>query len=164
MKKDNIWGQHSLPLFLNKGIKLQHTFHNWQETIVLGMFTGSLHAQNWQVWCVAINGHTRDIVQHICTKLHLILIVVLILRPIGPWKKIALIVPRAWKIGYMQPCINFWGSLLLILFIFEVLKLSPIHIWKPPLYTSGSHFIHSTARSKSSHLNHFPIYYRLLQK
>ena len=31
-----------------------------------------------------------------------------------------------------------------------------------PLYTSGSHFIHSTARSKPSLLNHFPIYYRLL--
>ena len=33
-----------------------------------------------------------------------------------------------------------------------------------PLYTSGSHFIHSTARSKPSHLNHFLSYYRLLQK
>ena len=32
----------------------------------------------------------------------------------------------------------------------------------PPLYTSGSHFIHSTVRSKPSLLNHFPIYYRLL--
>ena len=31
-----------------------------------------------------------------------------------------------------------------------------------PLYTSGSHFIHSTARSKPSLLNHFPIYYRVL--
>ena len=31
-----------------------------------------------------------------------------------------------------------------------------------PLYTSGSHFIHSTARSKPSLLKHFPIYYRLL--
>ena len=32
-------------------------------------------------------------------------------------------VQRAWEISYMQLCI-------LILFIFEVLKLSPIHIWK----------------------------------
>ena len=32
-----------------------------------------------------------------------------------------------------------------------------------PLYTSGSHFVHSTPRSKLSLLNHFPIYYRLLK-
>ena len=52
----------------------------------LGTFTDSLRAQNWQVRCVAIDGHTRDIAQHICAKLHLILTVVLISRPIGPWK------------------------------------------------------------------------------
>ena len=50
-------------------------------------FTDSLCAQNWQVRCVAIDGHTRDIAQHICSKLHLILTVVLILWPIRPWKK-----------------------------------------------------------------------------
>ena len=40
------------------------------------------------VRCVAIDGHTRDIAQHIWAKLNLILTVVLILRPIGHWKKI----------------------------------------------------------------------------
>ena len=53
----------------------------------LGMLTGSLRAQNWQVRCVAIDRHTRDIAQHICAKLHLILTVVLNSRPIGHWKK-----------------------------------------------------------------------------
>ena len=36
---------------------------------------------------VAIDWHTRDITQHICAKLHMILTVVLISLPIGPWKK-----------------------------------------------------------------------------
>ena len=49
----------------------------------LGMFTGSLRAQNWQVRYVAIDWYTRDIAQHICTRLHPILTVVLISRPIG---------------------------------------------------------------------------------
>ena len=89
-KKDNTWGQHFSSFFLNKGIKLQHALHIWQKTIVLGIFTGSLRAQNWQVRCVAIDGLIRDIVQYICTKLHLILTVALILRPIGPWEEIAL--------------------------------------------------------------------------
>ena len=42
-----------------------------------------------QVQCVEIDGHTRDITQHICAKLHLILTVVPISRPIGPRKKLA---------------------------------------------------------------------------
>ena len=92
MKKDNIWGQYSSSLVLNKGIELQHEFHIWRETIVLGMFTGSLRCQNWQVRCVAIEWHTRDITQHIRAKFHLILTVVLISRPIGSWKYITLIV------------------------------------------------------------------------
>ena len=97
MKKDNTWGQHSSSLVLNKGIELQHALHIWRETvlyvciwretIVLGMFTGSLHALNWQVLYVAIDVHTRDIVQCICAKFHLILTVVLISRPIGPWER-----------------------------------------------------------------------------
>ena len=70
-------------LFWNKGIELEHALH----FIVLGMFTGSLRAQNWQLRCVAIDGHTRNIPQHICAKLHLMLTVVLISRPIGLWKK-----------------------------------------------------------------------------
>ena len=74
-------------LVMNKGIELQQALHIWRETIVLGMFTGSLRAQNWHVLCVAIDGHTRDIAQHICAKMHLNLTVVLISRPIGPWKK-----------------------------------------------------------------------------
>ena len=65
------------------------------------MFTGSLRTQNWQVRCVVIDGHTRDIAQHICAKLHLILTVVLILRPIGPWKKIVLVVALSmWARGF----------------------------------------------------------------
>ena len=63
------------------------TPHLAGDSIILGMFTGSLRAQNWQVRCVAFDGNTRDIAQHICAKVHLILIVVLISRPIGPWKK-----------------------------------------------------------------------------
>ena len=86
MKKVNTWGQHSSSLDVNKGIELQHALHIWRETIVLDMFTGSLRAQNWQVRCVAIDEHTRDIAQHIYAKLHLILTVVVISRPIGPWK------------------------------------------------------------------------------
>ena len=67
-------------LFWNKGIELQHALHIWRETLLfLGMLTGSLRARNWQVRCVSIDGHTTDIAQHICAKLHLILIVVLIL-------------------------------------------------------------------------------------
>ena len=89
MKKGNIWGQNSSSLVLNKGIELQHAFHIWRETIVLDMFTGSLSAQNWQVRYVAIYGHTRDIAQHICAKLHLILTVVLISRPIGQYVNIS---------------------------------------------------------------------------
>ena len=34
MKKDNTWAQHSYSLVLNKGNKLQHTFHIWQETLL----------------------------------------------------------------------------------------------------------------------------------
>ena len=94
MKKDNTWRQHSLLLILNKWIKLQHALHFWQETlIVLGMFMGSPRARNWQVQCVTINGHTRDIAQHICAKHHLILPVVVISRTIGHWKKS----PRNWS-------------------------------------------------------------------
>ena len=52
----------------------------------LGMFT-CLRAQKSHVRCVAIDGNTRDIAQHICAKLHLILTVVLILQPIALWKK-----------------------------------------------------------------------------
>ena len=87
IKEDNTWRQRSSSLVLNKEIELQYALHIWRETIVLGMFTGSLRAQNWHVRCVAIDGHTRDIVQHICAKFHLSLTVVLISRPIGPWKK-----------------------------------------------------------------------------
>ena len=72
--------------FLNKKIELQHILHIWQKTFILGMFMCLLCAQNWQMLCVAIDEHTRNIVQHICTKVHLILTVVLISRPIGPWK------------------------------------------------------------------------------
>ena len=68
MKKGNTCGQHSSSLVLNKGIELQHALHILQETIVLGMFTGSLCAQNWQVQCVMVDGHTRDIAQHICAN------------------------------------------------------------------------------------------------
>ena len=56
------------------------------------MFAGLLRVQKWQERCVAIDGHTRDIAQHICAKMHLNLTVVLISRPFGPWKKIALVV------------------------------------------------------------------------
>ena len=38
-------GQYSSSLVLNKGIELQHALAIWQETIVLGMSTGSLRAQ-----------------------------------------------------------------------------------------------------------------------
>ena len=58
-----------------------------KESIVLGMFMGSLCAQNWQVRCVTIDGHTRDIAQHLCTKLHMILTGVLISWLIRSWKK-----------------------------------------------------------------------------
>ena len=44
---------------------------------------------------------------------------------------LTLIVPRAWEIGYTQPCIKCQGRRLFILFIFEVEKLSTIHIGKP---------------------------------
>ena len=44
---------------------------------------------------------------------------------------LTLIVPRAWEIGYTQSCIKCRGNRKFILFIFEVVKLSPIHIWKP---------------------------------
>ena len=46
--------------------------------------------------------------------------------------ELTLIVPRVWEIGYTQPCIKFRGNRQLILFIFEVLKVSPIHISMPP--------------------------------
>ena len=35
-----------LVVVLNIEIELRHALHIWQETIVLGMFMGSLHAQN----------------------------------------------------------------------------------------------------------------------
>ena len=34
MKKDNIWGQHSSSLVLNKGIELQDALHIWRETLL----------------------------------------------------------------------------------------------------------------------------------
>ena len=57
--------------------------------MVLCMFTFSLRAHNWQVRCDTIEGLTTDIVQHICAKLQLSFTIVLISRPIGPFKKIA---------------------------------------------------------------------------
>ena len=87
LKKHNKWGKLSSLLVLNKGIELEHALHIWRETIVLGMFTGSLCVQNWQMRCVAIDRYTRDIAQQICAKLHLIFTVVLISRQIGFWKK-----------------------------------------------------------------------------
>ena len=57
---------------------------------------------------------------------------------------ITLIVPRAWEIGYTQPCIKARGSWLLILFILEVVKLSPIHVWKP------LHTFHSKVKAFTS--------------
>ena len=77
----------SSSLVLNKWMELQYALHICRETIVLGLFTGSLGAQNWQVRCFAFGGHARDIAQHICAKLRLILTVVLVSRPIGSWKK-----------------------------------------------------------------------------
>ena len=66
------------------------------DSIVLGMFKCPLRAQNWQVRCDAIDGHTRDTVQHICTKLHRIITVVSISRPIGTWKNGL----RIWKLSF----------------------------------------------------------------
>ena len=85
MKKDNTWGQHSSSLVLNW--IAARTPHLVGDSIVLGIFTGSLRAQKWQVRCVATEGHTREIAQHIWAKLHLILAVVLISWPVGAWKK-----------------------------------------------------------------------------
>ena len=57
---------------------------------------------------------------------------------------LTLIVPRAWEIGYTQPCIKCQGkSTTHCLFLKSK---------NSPLDTSGSHFIHSTARSKPSFL------------
>ena len=67
------------------------TAHLVEYSIVLDTFTSSLRAQNWQVRCIAIDRHSRDIAQHVCAKLHLILTVVLISRPIGLKKKIAIV-------------------------------------------------------------------------
>ena len=64
---------------------------------------------------------------------------------------LTLIVPRAWDIGYTQPCINARGSRLLILFIFEVAKISPKHIWKP------LHTFHSKVKASTSE----PLPYQL---
>ena len=60
---------------------------NYSIHSTFGIFTGSLRAQNWHMWCIAISRHTKDIAQHICAKLNLILTVVLISRSIGPWIK-----------------------------------------------------------------------------
>ena len=57
---------------------------------------------------------------------------------------LTLIVPRAWNIGFTHPFINCQGSWLLILFIFEVVKLSLIHIWKP------FHTFHSKVKAFTS--------------
>ena len=93
VEKDDTWGQHSSSLVLNKGIELRHALHIWRETlIVLSRFTASLRTYNWQMRCVAIDEHIRNIAQHICAKLNLILTVVLISRPIGPWKNSPLII------------------------------------------------------------------------
>ena len=59
---------------------------------VLGMFTCSLRAQNWPVRSEVNDGHTRGIEQHLCAKRHLIFTVVLISRPMGPWKQIAYVI------------------------------------------------------------------------
>ena len=79
----------------------------------LGMFTGSLRTQNWQMRCVAIDGHTRDIAQHICSKLHLILTVVLISRPIGPCVCVCVLVRARMRVCvcvcasmYMCVCVS----------------------------------------------------------
>ena len=80
------------------------TSHSAGDSIVLGMLTCSLQAQNWWVWHNTINRHTRDTVQHICTKHHLILTVISVSWPTGPWKKIALIY------HYKVFCISFQNS------------------------------------------------------
>ena len=70
------------------------------------MFAGLLRVQDWQERCVAIDGHTRDIAQHICAKMHLNLTVLLISRPIGPWKKNS---PRNWSL-WIRPCCYYFLS------------------------------------------------------
>ena len=60
-------------------------------SIILGVFTCSLCARNWQMPRDSFDVRTRDTAQHISAKLHLIFTVVLISRQIGPWKKIAYI-------------------------------------------------------------------------
>ena len=89
MKKYNTWGQHSSSLVLNKGNRITaRTVPLAGYYIVLGMFTGSLRAQNYQVRCVAIDGYTRDIVQNICAKFHLILTVHSGPESKSSWKKL----------------------------------------------------------------------------
>ena len=60
------------------------TSHLAGDCIVPGMFTCSLRVQNWQLPSDAIEGHTRDIAQHICTDG--IFTLVFIWRPIGSCK------------------------------------------------------------------------------
>ena len=88
------WGQHSSSLVLNKGMELQHALPHLAGDYFLGMLTGSLRAQNWQVRCVAIDGHTRDIAQRIYAKLNLILTVDLISLPMRPWKNTPRIITK----------------------------------------------------------------------
>ena len=47
---------------------------------------------------------------------------------------LTLMMPRAWDIGYMQPFINCQGKSTTHFVYFEVVKLSPRHIWKPLQY------------------------------
>lgn len=68
-------------------IELQHVLHTWQETIVVGNFSYSLHAQNWQVRSDTIDRHARNTAQHIWAKLHRIFFVVLISRSDRTLKK-----------------------------------------------------------------------------
>ena len=52
--------------------KLNFSAHfTFGRVLFLSMFTCSLRAQNWQVRCYAIDGHTRDTSQYICAKLHM---------------------------------------------------------------------------------------------
>ena len=86
-KRISSWGQQFSSLFLNEGIELQtHSTFGGRLYCFMHVY-GLITRSELKVRCVAIDGHTRDIAQHICAKMHLNLTVVLISRPIGPWKK-----------------------------------------------------------------------------
>ena len=94
------------------------------EGLVLSMLTYSLRTQNGRVPYYSIDGRTRDTVQHICAKCHLSFTVILVSRPIWPWKNSPpIITHNIWNNLQKLRCFSLLRSHSLLFILFGYLFL-----------------------------------------